>query len=333
MVFLAKKLVPAIVVLFIVSVLSFFLINLLPGDPCVAILGPSATTQARNQCRHDIGLDKSLPARYGQYVGNALQGNLGKSYLNGQTVGKAIKQALPVTFELLIFSQLIALLIAIPLGILAALRPDGVFDQISTTAAFGLLAIPAFMLGVLLVYLFAVTFHFLPATGYNQLTDPSSLLTWPWNWRPWDWDWGQNIRSLVLPSLTLALGSLAVYMRVLRTDMIATLREDFITMARAKGMPTRHILLRHAFRPSTFALVTVAGINVGALITGAFIVEYIFQLPGIGLLALNAIYARDYLVVQGSVLVVAAGFVIINLLVDLLYTAIDPRTRHAPATV
>ena len=127
--------------------------------------------------------------------------------------------------------------------------------------------------------------------------------------------------------------ALAVYMRVLRTDMIATLREDFITMARAKGMSTSHILLRHALRPSTFALVTVAGINVGALISGVFIVEYIFQLPGLGLLTLNSIYARDYLVVQGTVLVVAAGFVLVNLFVDFLYVAIDPRTRHARAAV
>jgi peptide/nickel transport system permease protein len=317
MVFIARRVVPAIVVLFVVSVLSFFLINLLPGDPCISILGPSATTQARAQCRHDLGLDKSLPARYGQYVSNAFQGNLGKSYLNGQTVGKAIKQALPVTIEVLIVSQLIALLVAVPLGILAALRPNGVFDQLSTGAAFGLLAIPAFMLGVLLVYLFAVTFHIFPATGYTPLTQ----------------NFGQNLRSVILPSLTLALGSLAVYMRVLRTDMIATLREDFITMARAKGMSTSHILLRHALRPSTFALVTVAGINVGALISGVFIVEYIFQLPGLGLLTLNSIYARDYLVVQGTVLVVAAGFVLVNLLVDFLYVAIDPRTRHARAAV
>jgi peptide/nickel transport system permease protein len=331
--FLAKKLVPAVIVAFVVSVLSFFLINLLPGDPCVAILGPSATTQAHNQCRHDIGLDKSIPARYGQYVSSAFQGNLGKSYLNGQSVGRAIKNALPVTFELIVLSQLIALAIAIPVGILAALRPDGIFDQVSTTAAFGLLAIPAFMLGVLLVYLFAVTFHFFPATGYQQLTSNPSDLWIPWHWSFWNWDWFGNLKSLVLPSLTLALGSLAVYMRVLRTDMIATLREDFITMARAKGLPTSQILVRHAFRPSTFALITVAGINIGALITGAFIVEFIFQLPGIGYLTLNSIYARDYLVVQGCVLVVAIGFVVLNVLIDLLYTAIDPRTRHARAAV
>jgi peptide/nickel transport system permease protein len=317
MVFVAKRIFLAIIVLFVVTLLSFVLLHNLPGDPCVAKLGTSTTAQGLAQCRHQFGLDKSLPAQYVQYLNHSLHGNLGTSYVNGQGVGKAIHQALPVTVELLIVSQLIAILVAIPVGVLAALRPDGVFDQISTAAAFGLLAIPAFVLGVLLVYLFAVTFHIFPATGYTPLTQ----------------DFGQNLRSIILPSITLALGSLAVYSRVLRTDMIATLREDFITTARAKGMPTGHILLRHAFRPSTFALITVAGINIGTLITGAFLVEYIFQLPGIGLLTLNSIYSRDYGIVQGTVLVVAVGFVLVNLLVDLLYVAIDPRTRHARAAV
>ncbi len=317
MVFVAKRLVLAIIVLFVVTLLSFVLLHNLPGDPCIARLGPSATAHGLAQCRHQLGLDQSLPSQYFQYLGNDLHGNLGSSYLNGQTVGKAIKQALPVTVELLIVSQLIALIVAIPVGILAALRPDGVFDQLSTGVAFGLLAIPAFILGVLLVYLFAVKWHFFPATGYTPLTQ----------------DFGQNLKSITLPSLTLALASLAVYMRVLRTDMIATLREDFITTARAKGMPTSHILLRHALRPSSFALITVAGINIGTLIGGVFIVELIFQLPGIGLLTLNSIYARDYGIVQGTVLVVAVGFVLVNLLVDLLYAGLDPRTRHARATV
>ena len=317
MVFVAKRLALAIIVLFVVTLLSFVLLHNLPGDPCVARLGPSATAKGLAQCRHQLGLDQSLPGQYVQYLDNSLHGNLGTSYLNGQTVGKAVKQALPVTVELLVLSQLIALVVAVPLGILAALRPDGVFDQVSTGVAFGLLAIPAFMLGVLLVYLFAVSFHVFPATGWTPLTQ----------------DLGDNLKHAILPSLTLALGSLAVYMRVLRTDMIATLREDFITTARAKGMPTSHILLRHALRPSTFALVTVAGINIGTLITGAFLVEFIFQLPGIGLLTLSSIYARDYGIVQATVLVVAVGFVVINLLVDLLYAAIDPRTRHARATV
>jgi len=317
MVFVAKRLALAIIVLFVVTLLSFVLLHNLPGDPCVARPGPTATTKGLAQCRHQLGLDQSLPGQYVQYLDNSLHGDLGTSYLNGQTVGKAVKQALPVTVELLVLSQLIALVVAIPLGILAALRPDGVFDQVSTGVAFGLLAIPAFMLGVLLVYLFAVSFHVFPATGWTPLTQ----------------DLGDNLKHAILPSLTLALGSLAVYMRVLRTYIIATLREDFITTARAKGMPTSHILLRHALRPSTFALVTVAGINIGTLITGAFLVEFIFQLPGIGLLTLSSIYARDYGIVQATVLVVAVGFVVINLLVDLLYAAIDPRTRHARATV
>ncbi|HEX6475946.1 MAG TPA: ABC transporter permease [Acidimicrobiales bacterium] len=317
MIFVAKRLVLAIIVLFVVTLLSFVLLHNLPGDPCVAKLGASATTKGLAQCRHQFGLDQSLPAQYIQYLDHSLHGNFGSSYLNGQSVGTTIRQALPVTVELLILSQLIALVVAIPLGILAALRPDGVFDQLSTGAAFGLLAIPAFMLGVLLVYLFAVSIHVFPATGWTPLTQ----------------NLGDNLKHAILPSLTLALGSLAVYMRVLRTDMIATLREDFITTARAKGMPTSHILLRHAFRPSTFALVTVAGINVGTLITGAFLVEFIFQLPGIGLLTLSSIYSRDYGIVQATVLVVAVGFVVINLLVDLLYAAIDPRTRHARASV
>jgi peptide/nickel transport system permease protein len=317
MVFVAKRLVLAIIVLFVVTLLSFVLLHNLPGDPCIAKLGPSATANGLAQCRHQIGLDKSLPAQYVQYLDHSLHGNLGTSYLNGQSVGNTIRQALPITVELLVLSQLIALIVAIPLGILAAVRPDGVFDQLSTGVAFGLLAIPAFMLGVFLVYLFAVSLHIFPATGWVPLTQ----------------DVGDNLRHAILPALTLALGSLAVYMRVLRTDMIATLREDFITTARAKGMPNSRILLRHAFRPSTFALITVAGINIGTLITGAFLVEFIFQLPGIGLLTLNSIYARDYGIVQATVLVVAVGFVAINLLVDLLYATIDPRTRHATASV
>lgn len=317
MIFLLKRVGLAVIVLFVVTLLSFVLLHNLPGDPCIAKLGGSATARGLAQCRHQLGLDQSIPSQYFTYLDHSLHGNLGISYLNGQTVAKSVNQALPVTVELLVVSQLMALVVAIPLGILAALRPDGVFDQASTGVAFGLLAIPAFMLGVLLVYLFAVTFKIFPATGYTPLTQ----------------NFGQNIKAIILPSLTLALGSLAVYMRVLRTDMIATLREDFITTARAKGMPTSHILLRHAFRPSTFALITVAGINIGTLITGAFLVEYIFQLPGIGLLTLNSIYSRDYGVVQATVLVVAVGFVLINLLVDLLYAAIDPRTRHARAAV
>jgi peptide/nickel transport system permease protein len=297
--FLAARLAQLVVVLFVVSAVSFLLLNHLPGNPVITLLGPAATPEAVRQLTAQLGLDKPAWLRYFIWVGNAFQGNLG--------------QRLPVTLELLVLSQIIALALAIPLGIISALRPSQLVDRLSSGAAFGLLSVPGFILAELLVYLFAVRYNLFPATGYVHLTE----------------DPLQNLRSLTLPAVTLGLGSMAVYMRVLRTDMIATLQQDFITMARSKGLPTWWILLRHALRPSTFTLVTVGGLNVGTLIGGAFIVEYIFQVPGLGLLTINSIYARDYLVVTSTTVLVAAGFVIVNLLVDLLYTFLDPRVRSA----
>jgi peptide/nickel transport system permease protein len=311
--FLAARLAQLVVVLFVVSGVSFLLLNHLPGNPIITLLGPAATPQAVHLLTVQLGLDKPAWLRYFIWVGNALQGNLGSSYVNHQPVALSIQQRLPVTLELLVMSQIIALVLAIPLGIIAAMRPSQMVDRLSSGAAFGLLSVPGFILAELLVYLFAVRYNLFPATGYVHLTD----------------DPLGNIRSLTLPALTLGLGSMAVYMRVLRTDMIATLQQDYITMARSKGLPTWWILLRHALRPSTFTLVTVGGLNVGTLIGGAFIVEYIFQVPGIGLLTINSIYARDYLVVTATTVLVAAGFVIVNLLVDLLYTFLDPRVRSA----
>ena len=190
-------------------------------------------------------------------------------------------------------------------------------DRLSTGAAFGFLSVPNFILGVVLVLLFAVKFHWFPATGYTPLTQNPL----------------QNLRSLVLPSVTLAVAELATYLRLLRTDMIATLQEDFVTMAKAKGLSDRRILLRHALRPSSFSLVTVGGLNLGRLIGGTFIVEIIFAIPGIGELTLRSIYNRDYLVVQGVTLVIAVGYVLANVIVDILYSVLDPRIRHAGAAL
>jgi peptide/nickel transport system permease protein len=315
--FAMRKLVYLIVVLFGVTLLTFLLLKLLPGDPAINILGPSATPQAVADIHHHLGLDKPLPVQYLNWLGNAVRGNLGKAYQNNQTTISALRQRLPVTIELLIISQILALVISIPVAIYAAYRPNGWFDRISSTTAFGLLSLPDFIVGVLLVLLFAVKVHWFPATGYTPLSQNPL----------------QNLRSLVLPSVTLAVGELAVFVRLLRTDMIATLQEDYITMAKSKGMSDSHILLRHAFRPSSFSLVTVAGLNLGRLIGGTFIVEIIFALPGIGELTIRSIFSRDYLVVQGVVLVIAVGYVLANAVVDLLYTVLDPRIRHAGATV
>jgi peptide/nickel transport system permease protein len=312
-----SKLTYLILVLLAVTLLTFLLLKLLPGDPAINILGPSATPQAVGQIHHHLGLDKPLPVQYLNWLGNAVRGNLGKAYQNNQTTVSALRQRLPVTIELLIISQLLALIISIPVAIYAAYRPNGWFDRVSTTTAFGLLSIPDFIVGVLLVLIFAVRLHWFPATGYTPISQNLQ----------------QNLKSMVLPSITLAVGELAAFVRLLRTDMIATLQEDYITMAKSKGMSDRHILLRHAFRPSSFSLVTVLGLNLGRLIGGTFIVETIFALPGIGDLAIRSIYSRDYLVVQGVVLVIAVGYVLANAGVDLLYTVLDPRIRHAGVAV
>jgi len=230
-------------------------------------------------------------------------------------VSDAIKERLPVTLELLVFSQFIALVVAIPLGLLAAQRSGGIFDRVSTTVAFGLLAIPSFVVAIVLILIFAVNLGWFPAVGFVPFTENPA----------------ENIRYLFLPALSLAVAELAVYMRLLRTDLISTLQEDYITMAKAKGISSRRVLMRHAFRPSTFSLITVAGLNFGRLIGGAFIIEVIFALNGIGRYIVSSILSRDYIPVQGGVVVVAVAYVLINFCIDMLYAVIDPRIRHARA--
>jgi len=310
------KVLYLIPVLFAVTALSFMLLKLLPGDPAVNILGASATPEAVETLHRQLGLDKPLIEQYGTFVNNALHGDLGRSYQNNQPTVEALRQRLPVTLELLLMSQFLALVLAVPIAIRAATRPDGLLDRISTGVSFGFLALPPYIVGVVLVLLFAVQFHIFPATGYTPLTQ-----------NPFE-----NVRSLILPSVTLALAEIATYLRLLRADMITTLQEDFIMMARAKGMSPRRILWRHALRPSSFSLVTVAGLNFGRLIGGTFIVEILFALPGIGELTVQSIFSTDYLVVQGTVLLVAVGYVLVNFLVDLLYVIIDPRVRHAASS-
>jgi peptide/nickel transport system permease protein len=314
--FVIRRLLLLIPVLFVVTFVSFYLINLLPGDPAVVVLGSGATQQAIVKERAALGLNEGIVPRYGKYLENLVQGDLGQSSTTHEPVTTELAQRLPITIELLVLSQIIAFAVSVPLAMFAARRPNSLLDRITTGASFAVLAIPAFMLGVLLVYLFAVKAHLFPATGYTRLTD----------------NLGQNLRSMVLPSLTLALGSIAVYSRVLRSDLIATLQQDFITMARAKGLSQRTVMLRHALRPSSFTLLTVAGLNIGTLISGALIVEVVFALPGLGTLTVTAIEQRDYLTVQGVVVVAAVGFVLINFLVDLLYGVADPRARVARAS-
>ena len=310
---IALRLVTLIGVLFAVSVLSFSLLDFLPGDPVVQILGPNASDQEQYDIvEHDLGRDKSMAEQYVKYVSGAVRGDLGKSYIDRQPVSTLIGERLPVTIELLLLTQILSVLITLPVAVWSAYRQGGIFDRAATGFSFAALSFPNFAVGVVLVYLLAVQAQLVPATGYTRITE----------------DLGQNLRSVILPVIILSLGTTAVYIRLLRSDMIATLQEDFILMAKAKGLPTWQILIRHALRPSSFSLLTVVAINLGTLIGGSVIVEYLFALPGVGLLAIQRIGQRDYLVVQGFVLLVAATFVLANFLVDAMYSVLDPRIRR-----
>jgi peptide/nickel transport system permease protein len=299
-------------VLFGVALLTFLIASLLPGDLASVLLGDQATPETLAALRHDLGLDEPIAMRFVHWLGHVVQGDLGRSFRTGQTVIAAIAERLPVSIELMLLAQLGALLVAIPLAILCAVRQGGYFDRFVTGAAFASLSVPSMLSAILLIWLVAVELEWLPATGYVPFSeDPIG-----------------NIRSFILPALTLASGEWPVLMRVLRSDMISTLQEDYIAMARAKGLRPARILFVHALKPSSLTLVTVTGINIARLLGGAVIVESIFAVPGIGRLLIGSIFNRDLVLLQGVVLFVGTAFVLVNLGVDLLYAVLDPRIRH-----
>ena len=313
--FIARRFLYLVPVLIAVSLLTFSIASLLPGDLAYVILGDQATPEKVAALRADMGLDQPILWRYLGWLGHVLQGDFGRSFRTGQTVLQAVAERLPISIELMLLAQLGALAIGVPVAIICAARSGGPFDRFMTGTAFGMLSVPTFLSAILLIYLFAVELRVLPATGYVPLAeDPLA-----------------NLRFFVLPSLTLVLAEWPGIMRVLRSDMIATLQEDYIALAKAKGLTPSRILFVHALKPSSLTLVTVTGINIGRLIGGAVIVETIFALPGIGRLLVSAILTRDLIILQGVVLLVAAGFVIMNFIVDMLYAVLDPRIRHGHA--
>jgi peptide/nickel transport system permease protein len=313
--FIGRRLLYLLPVLLAVTLLTFLIASLLPGDLATTILGDQATPEKVEALRAQMGLDLPIWQRYLLWLWDVLHGDLGRSFRTGETVLGAVGDRLPVSLELMVLAEATALVIAIPLAILCAVRSGSATDRFLTGLAFGKLSLPPFMVAILLIYLFAVSLNLLPATG----------------WIPFAEDPIANIRSFVLPALTLAIAEWPVLMRVLRSDMIATLQEDYIAMAKAKGLRPARILLVHALKPSSLTLVTVTGINIGRLIGGTVIVESIFALPGIGRLLVGAIYARDFIILQGAVLFVAVGFVVVNFIVDMLYAVLDPRIRHGRA--
>ena len=330
---IARRFLQLAVVLLLVTFFTFSLVRLLPGDPAKTII-PFGSDQQRAALAKDLGLDKPFLQQYVNYLGvpviksegttGLLQGNLGRKYATNQPVGELIKQSLPVSIQLVIYAQLVALALAIPLGVLTAYRAGTRTDRAVNTTAFGFLALPNFVLALLLSYVIGARLKWLPTAGYepgwlDPLFDSARTPS------------VEHLKYMVLPVIALAVGQVAIYMRLLRSDMIATLQENFITMAKAKGVPNRRILFRHALRPSSLTLLTVAGLNVGTLIGGAIVVEVIFGIPGMGTQIATAIAAREYVELQSYIFVLAFIFVLINFAVDFCYILLDPRIRRARA--
>lgn len=306
------KLLRLILVLLMVTAVTFLLLNLLPGDVAIALLGNEATPDSIAQVRTELGLDQPLALRYLHWLTSFMSGDLGRSYITQVPVMEAIIDRLPVTVELILLSQGFALLLAVPSGILCAYKAGSRIDRLISSAALLLFAAPVFITAILLMFLFALTLRWLPSTGYIPLTvDPLG-----------------NLARLTLPALAIGLSEWPPLFAVLRADMIKTLQQDYIALAKAKGLGPAFILLRHALRPSSFTLVTITGLQIAAAIAGALVVETIFGLPGVGRMLTGAIYNRDMMLVQGCVAVISVGYVLINFGVDMIYVLLDPRIRR-----
>jgi len=313
-----QRLLQLVLVLLFVSFISFGLFQLVPGDPVVAIVGGPATPSQLNAVRHSIGYDRPFLVQYWHWLSGFVHGDMGLQY-SGPTgrasVATAIHQALPISLELMAYAMILTVLLAIPLGVLAAYRSGTWLDKIINGGAFASISMPDFALAIVLSYWVGVKLGWLPTSGYVHPTQSLS----------------QNIKHLTLPAISLAVGQIAAYMRLLRSDMIATLQEDYILMAKSKGIPTRRVLWRHALRPSSLTLLTVAGLNIGALIGGTVVVEVIFHIPGMGQLFYFAIRGRQYPELVSLVVVVAIFYVVANVIVDIMYNILDPRIRDARA--
>lgn len=307
-----------VLVFFVVTLFTFFLLDRSPGDPAVIKAGLNASPEVLAGIRADLGLDDPFFVRYFRWLGDAIRLDFGDSLVTeGFSSWDLIRESLPKTLELMILAEIMALLIAVPLAIAAARRPGGWIDRWSAAGAFGLLALPAFVLGIYLAYVFGVRLGWLPTIvddlpGLND--DPL-----------------ENLRQMFLPSFTLALNLVAVYLRLLRSDLIDTLQQDYILLAQARGLSERRILWRHALRPSSLNLTTAIGLNVAGLIGGAFIIEVLFAINGMGRLTILRVALEDYPVVAAVVALLTVAYVGVNFVVDLLYRVIDPRIRDGVA--
>ncbi len=306
------RLAATIPVLLLVTAGVFALLHLTPGDPIDAMMAESADAAAKASLRTELGLDRPLPVQYLAWMGRLLRGDLGRSIRNGEPVVENVSRRIRPSLQLALLAMTLSLLIAFPVGIVSAVRRNTSFDRAGTTFALFGICMPNFLLALLLIFLFGVTLRWLPISGY---VDPAEELV-------------DGLRSLALPAVTLGLALAAVVTRTLRSSMLEALTEDYVRTARAKGLSEWRVMRGHVLRNALIPVVTVLGLQLGTLIGGAVITEYVFALPGVGRLVVDAVFARDYPLVQGVVLLIAVGFIASNLVVDLLYGLIDPRLRR-----
>jgi len=307
----ARRIGRSLVVVLLVTIAVVALLSLAPGSVAAVILGENATPEAIAELNAKLGLDQPLWSQYLDWLGGAVQGDLGNSLVTGQPVIVAIAERLPVTVQLAVMALVIALVVSILLAVASAVRPGSAVDRGINAVSSVFLSVPAFIAGPLFIYLFALQLGWFPVLGWTRISEGI----------------GANLLGAALPAIAIALTEIAAFHRLLRTDLIGTLREDFVAAARAKGMSRSYVMFRHALRPSSFSLITLAGINLGRLIGGTVIVESLFALPGLGQLLATSIIARDVVMVQGVVVFIAVVYVGINTAVDLSYRLIDPRVR------
>ena len=306
-----RRLLLTIPVLFGVSVLAFAIVRVVPGDPVRLIAGPDAPEDVVARIRVELGLERPLHEQYLAFLGRALQGDLGRSLRTRGSVVDEILTRFPATFELTTASMLVAVLVGIPVGLVSAARRATWVDYLAMGGSLSMLSMPIFWFAIVAIWIFSLQLGWLPVSGRGGA--------------PWEWD---GLRHLALPAITLATTSIAIISRLTRSGMLEVLGREFVTTARAKGLPERAVVVKHALKNALIPVVTVVGLQYGLLLGGAVVTETIFAWPGVGRLAITSILQRDYPVVQGCVLLVAVVFVLINLAVDLLYGWLDPRIRY-----
>jgi peptide/nickel transport system permease protein len=306
--YILRRIVQAIPVLIGITLASFLLIHLVPGDPARIILGARATPQAIADLNHELGLDRSLLAQYASFVGGAVHLDFGDSIKQNTAIGPLLGSRVGVTLFLLIYAVIISIVVAVPLAIVSALRRNRPADHAIRLFSMVTFAMPSFLLGLLLILFFSLKLGWLPTAGYGD--------TFP-----------EHVKSLTLPAITVGLYLAPILLRTLRVGIIETLGTEFVEAARARGLSERRVVLKHVLRNSLISTVTVLGLNVGFLLSGLVIIENVFALPGMGSELVNAILARDYPMVQALTLIFGVAVVMINLLTDLLYAQLDPRVR------